>query len=176
MNIFKLSGVAVGVIVGLILVVVLYKLANTNHKTRTEYDERQKELRGRAYMYAFYTMLVFECVMMALGFAEVTLPVDAYLVHFTGIVISCMVLACYCIWHDVYWGLNNDPKRYIFVFAVLIVLNAVPVVRTLMEGTMIEDGKISSVAVNLIVLVMMLVLIVLLFIKGRMDQNAGQEE
>ena len=64
MNIFKSTGVAVGLMVGLMIAVIIFKVANTNHKAKTEYDERQKEIRGKAYMYAFYTVVALECVMM----------------------------------------------------------------------------------------------------------------
>ena len=50
----RASGMTVGLIVGLILAVILLKFGNTNRKFKTEYDERQKEIRGMAYTYGFY--------------------------------------------------------------------------------------------------------------------------
>ena len=176
MNIFKSAGIAAGVVVGIILVVILFKFANKDHKTRTEYDERQMIIRGRAYMYAFYTILSYECLMLFLAAAEVRIPVEDFILHFIGIALGCMVLAGYSIWNDVYWGLNNDPKRYGYAIAAIILLNAVPVVKTFMDGEMFQDGKISSVFINLIVLIMMVVLVVLLLIKKQMNKSMDQED
>ena len=49
----KGAGFAVGITVGVILVMVLLKMSNTDKKIKTEYDERQERIRGKAYKYAF---------------------------------------------------------------------------------------------------------------------------
>ena len=94
MNIFKSAGVAVGLVIGLIIAVIILKAANTNRKAKTEYDERQKEIRGRAYMYAFYTVIVLECVMMLIDIGGISFPFENYLLHFASIMIGCIVLCC----------------------------------------------------------------------------------
>ena len=128
MNISASFGVAVGILVGIIIVIICLKLTNKNHKVKTEYDERQLIIRGRAYRYAFYTVIIYECCMLVLGIGEITLPIKDYMLHFGGICLGCVVLACYSIWNDVYWGLNNSPKRYIALFAATAALNMIPVI------------------------------------------------
>ena len=69
-------GFIVGLIVGLILVVILFKYANTDKKVKTEYDERQEKVRGKAYMYAFYTALIVEALLSMASICGIeTLPV-----------------------------------------------------------------------------------------------------
>ena len=53
----KGMGFIAGLIVGLVLVVIIFRIANTDKKIKSEYDERQLRIRGKAYKYAFYTML-----------------------------------------------------------------------------------------------------------------------
>ena len=60
MNVFKSAGFVIGIVIGLIACVVLFKISNTNHKSKTEYDERQQVIRGKAYRYAFYVLAVYE--------------------------------------------------------------------------------------------------------------------
>lgn len=176
MNIFASYGAATGILVGLIIAVILFKFANTNHRTKTEYDERQKVIRGQAYMYGFYTIVVYECLMMVLSIGRLDLPVQEYMLHFAGVLLGCMVVGIYSIWHGVYWGLNNNRRRYVIIFAVCALLNAFPVIGALRSGTLMADGKPALPVVNLMVLIMLLVLGIELLIKQVADSRAESED
>ena len=165
MNIAKSAGMAVGLIVGILLVVVLSKAANKDHRVKTEYDERQQVIRGVAYRYAFYTIMIYEAVMIVLTLAEIELPVEDYILHFGGIVLSGLVLAVYSIWHDVYWGLNNNRTRYGVVFFITALLNLIPVIFAIKGGSFLKDGKFGSQVLNLMALVMLLILAIALLLK-----------
>ena len=110
-NIFKSAGVAAGIVVGLIVAIALFAIANNNRKIKTEYDERQQKVRGDAYRYAFYTVIICEVILFILAFGEISLPVPAYVLHFAGMIAGVLVLSGYCIWKDAYWGLNNNRRR-----------------------------------------------------------------
>jgi len=176
MNIYSSFGVVIGLIVGLIIAVICFKYANTNHKAKTEYDERQKVIRGQAYMYGFYTVLVFECLMLVISIGRLPLPVDEYILHFMGIILGCTVLAVYSIWHDVYWGLNNNRRRYSIVFIICAAINAIPVIASLRTGTLIVNSKPSSAFINLLVLIMLLILAIELLIKQIADKKEEGED
>ena len=165
------GGFVAGIVIGLILVVFLFKFANINHRAKTQYDERQKEIRGQAYQYAFYTLIGFEVLMLLLEVCEIRIPMQNYLLHFAGILIGCIVLACYCIWHDVYWGLNNNRKRYALIFLAAAVLNAIPVIGALMHGGLMEDGVFTAAVLNVMVLIMMAVIGIMLLIKHFADRS-----
>ncbi len=169
---YKSAGFGVGIAIGIVLVVLLLKFANTNHKKETEYDERQKAIRGRGYMYGFYTMMVYEALMICIGMSGVTLPVAPIAIHFTGIVLGGMVLASYCVWKDAYWGLNNNLKRYAIVFLATAALNAIPIIASVKsDGFNLMDGPI----LNLICLVMLGVLGVEFLAKYLMDKDGAEE-
>ncbi len=163
----RAAGILAGVIVGLIIVMVFFKLSNSNKKMKTEYDERQQLVHGKAYKAAFYSFIVYEFLMMLIGVSEIELPVESHILHFGSIILSCTVLACYNIWHGAYWGLNNNRKRYAILFLVAAVINSIPVIAALKSGDIL-----GTALINLAVLVMMLVLSVLLLIK----QVAGKED
>ena len=165
MNVFRSAGFVIGIVIGLIACVVLFKISNTNHKSRTEYDERQQEIRGKAYRYAFYVLAVYEAVMVCITIGEIPLPLGPAMQHALGIFISCTFLAAYCIKHDVYWGLNNNPKRYSIIFLVAGLINAIPVVASIASGTFFENGQVTSVLINLLALIMIVVIGVELLIK-----------
>lgn len=175
MNIARSGGVAVGIMFGLLLCIILFKVANRNHKLQTEYDERQKEVRGRAYQYAFYTIAFYEVAMMIMSMGEFSLPVEEPILHFGGIILSALVLAVYSIRNGAYWGLNNNHRRYAIILLVAGILNAIPVVNSLVHGGMVEDGKLSFPFLNLLVLIVLLVLGAALLMEHAAEKREAEE-
>lgn len=171
----RLAGLLTGFAIGCVLIAFLLKFANRNHRMKTEYDERQQVLRGRGYMYAFYTMLMYEVLMVGIKVGEISLPIPDYILHFAGLITGCVVLAGYCIWNDVYWGLNNNYKRYGIVFALLAVFNAFPVIGALTSGELVVDGMLNLPFLNLLVLVMMLILGIMMLVKRTTDKGAEED-
>lgn len=176
MNILASSGIVIGIMVALIIVTVFYKFANTDHKTKTQYDERQRDIRGDAYRISFYVLCIYEAIMVILEYGEINLPVKPYLLHFFGIILSCTVLAGYLIWKGAYWGLNNDRKRYYWFFAATAILNAIPVAGALANGGMVKDGKLTGPFINVIVLGMILALGILMAVRNYLDKQSVEDK
>ncbi len=166
----------IGLMVAAVLIVILFKYANKDGKVKTEYDERQKTLRGNAYKYAFYTEALAQILIMLLFMAKIELPIENYALLFIGIILGCIVLCGYCIWNDVYWGLNNDRKRYHIILIVVVVLNALSVIMSVVSGDIFQNGKIGMPMLNIIVLIMIAVVYLELLIKKIADKKAVKEE
>ena len=172
----RASGMTVGLIVGLILAVILLKFGNTNRKFKTEYDERQREVRGMAYTYGFYATVIYEVAMFLLSVAEIELPVENYILHFGAIAVGCTVLCVYSIWKGAYWGLNNDHRRYKAIIAVCIVLNMLPLIGLLRGESLMENGKIGMPMLNIMVLIMLAAAGVTYLIRQAVDRKETEEE
>ena len=170
------AGFVIGLIVGLALVVIFYRIANTDKKIRTEYDERQLRIRGKAYKYGFYAMILYHVLMMGLYMCDITIPVDPYVAEFIGIFLGCTVLGAYCVWNDVYWGLNNDHKRYYIIFGVCLLLNLIPVAVPALTGEFERNGLGGAPMINLLVIILMAILLIELGIKHLIDKNKDEEE
>ena len=170
-NIYKSAGVAVGIVIGLIVAIALILIANNNRKFKTEYDERQLKVRGDAYRYAFYTVMIWEVILFVLAIGEFTLPLPDYVLHFAGLMVGIMVLSGYCIWRDAYWGLNNNRKRYGIILVLAGLLNAIPLLGVLTNS---EDEPFPYV--NLLVCGMLLVVGVELLLKHLLDKRAEDAE
>ena len=84
-SIGKLVGSLVGFVIGIVLVLIVSKFANKNRKVKTEYDERQKVLRGEGYKYGFYAMAIYAALNTILGIADCALPVEPSVYNFTYI-------------------------------------------------------------------------------------------
>ena len=172
----KGMGFVVGLIVGLVLVVIFFKIANTDKKIKSEYDERQQRIRGKAYKYAFYTMIMYHVFKIGLSFTGISIPVEPYVSEFFGIFLGCTVLGAYCVWNDVYWGLNNDKKRYFIIFGICLLLNLIPVVMPALSGEFERDGIGGAPMMNILVIIMMAILIIEMGIKHLIDKNKEDEE
>ena len=170
-NIFKSAGVAAGIVVGLIVAIALFAIANNNRKIKTEYDERQQKVRGDAYRYAFYTVIICEVILFILAFGEISLPVPAYVLHLAGMIAGVLVLSGYCIWKDAYWGLNNNRRRYGIILLAAAVLNAIPLL-----GVFKHTEDFEFPYVNLIACIMLLVTGVELLVKQMLDKRAENAE
>ena len=166
---FQSIGLAVGIAVGLIIAALLVKYANKDHAVKSKYDERQEAVRGKAYRYAFYSIIIYEAVMLVLEIGQIKLPLPSYVMHFTGIIVGCLVLACYSIWKDVYWGLNNNRKRYAIIFLVCAALNAIPVVFTILGKTAFDAAWL-----NALVLIMLAIVGIELLIKEGIDRREAE--
>ena len=170
-NIYKSAGITIGILIGLILAVALILIANNNRKFKTEYDERQLRVRGDAYRYAFYSVIICEVILLILAIGEFTLPIPEYVLHFGGILIGCLVLSGYCIWKDAYWGLNNNRKRYGIILVVAGLLNALPLYMALSTGSVSDFPY-----VNLLTCIMLLVVGIELLLKHFLDQHSENAE
>ena len=170
-NIYKSAGITIGILIGLILAVALILIANNNRKFKTEYDERQLRVRGDAYRYAFYSVIICEVILLILAIGEFTLPIPEYVLHFGGILIGCLVLSGYCIWKDAYWGLNNNRKRYGIILVVAGLLNALPLYMALSTGSGSDFPY-----VNLLTCIMLLVVGIELLLKHFLDQHSENAE
>ena len=166
-SIMKSAGLAFGIMIGLILAIALILISNNNRKVRTEYDERQLRVRGDAYRYAFYSVIICEVILLILEFGEVSLPTPAYVLHFGAIIIGCLVLCTYCIWKDAYWGLNNNRRRYGIILVVAGLLNAIP-----LFGALSHRSTLDFPYVNLLTCIMLLVVGVELLLKHFLDRRA----
>ena len=174
-NFFRSAGFAAGLLIGLIIVVIIFKLANTNHKASTQYDERQQVIRGKGYMYGFYAMMIFEVAMMLLDMSELAVPVEPFILHFGAILVGILVLVSYTIWCGAYWGLNNNRRTYAIVMVIVGLVNAIPVISSIREGTFMKAGESSAPVINLLVLIMLVCVGVVTLIRHILDTRAEGE-
>ncbi len=169
-------GFPIGLMVGLIICVILFKIANTNKKIKTDYDERQEAIRNRGYKYSFYTMIAAEAVCLCIRAIDFALPFAGYLLDLAAILIGCLVLAIYTIWNDAYWGLNNSRKRYTAIFAVVVILNFFPVIMSLKTGFLATTGINSIPWMNIMVLIWLGIIGLAAVIKNIVKKNDTEEE
>ena len=143
------TGIAVGVAVGIILVIVILRFINRNKKVTTDYDERQKQIRGEGYKIAFYAVLFYEAAMCVISPLS-DLPMEPYMLHALAIFFGVLVQVCYCIWKGAYIGQNTNLPRFVVIMTVISLFNLFVAFMAWRQGFLIIDGKLQAQGINLI--------------------------
>ena len=170
-------GFVIGLMIGAVLVVILFRFANTNNKIKTEYDEMQEKIRGKAYRYSFYTAAVVQLLLAFASMCGIQLPVADYALHCLGLFTGFTVLGAYCVWNNVYWGLNNDHKKYGIIIIFGFLFNLAIVILAVMHGDLMEaDGKIGLVFLNIMVVIMIAVMGIAHLARSLADRRSDSGE
>ncbi|MBQ7228539.1 MAG: hypothetical protein IJS23_02885 [Clostridia bacterium] len=152
----------------------IFKRANNDHKAKTQYDERQNVIRGRGYMFGFWTVLVFLGILFIMETFGITLPVAPFSLGFIGAILGATVMSVYNVWKGAYWGLNNNRKQYIIIFAFLLLFNLIPII-----GAWKTEGFLNviqgSSLVNIGVEFMLIALGAALLLRQLKDKNEEAE-
>ena len=168
-------GVSVGIMIGLVICLVLFRYMNKDRHVKTQYDEMQEIIRGRAYKYAFCVMAVCEAILGILALGEVRLPMHAMVVHFSVLLIGIIVQCTYCIFKDAYIGINTNSRRFIIVMIVAGLINFLGCAGAIRSHEMVVDGILETPAINLLCGVMCLVICLEVGIKNLMDKRESEE-
>lgn len=168
-------GMSVGVMVGLVFCVVMFKFWNKDGKVKTKYDEMQERVRGRAYKYSFWTLAAYEALMCVVTGFVGDLHMEQFLIHFTGVLISAMVHAVYSVWNDAYIGLNTNSRRFMICMFVVGIINLLSGIMAIVSGTLVMDGVLMAPFANLLCAFMFIIVGVEIAIKDHID-NKGVED
>lgn len=171
MNPYYALGVLVGVLVDLLLVVVFMKAINRDGKIKTEYDERQKEARGKGYMYGFWAIIIANALLFTFS-NSFDMTVLGSTVYFMPILVGVIVQVTYCIFKDAYIGLNNNMTRFVIIMSIVTVFNLFVGVKAYLDGELIKQGTVSSAFVNVLCGGIFLILTIELGIKKILDSRA----
>jgi len=171
MNPYYALGVFVGVLVGLLLVVVFMKAINRDGKIKTEYDERQKEARGKGYMYGFWAIIIANALLFTFS-NSFDMTVLGSTVYFIPILVGVIVQVTYCIFKDAYIGLNNNMTRFVIIMSIVTVFNLFVGVKAYLDGELVKQGTVSSAFVNVLCGGIFLILTIELGIKKILDSRA----
>lgn len=78
-------GVIMGLATGLIITAILMTFFNKDGRLKTQYDERQKSVRGRAYKYGFYGIVITNAILLIIATADIDLRILGMAQHFIPI-------------------------------------------------------------------------------------------
>ena len=163
-------GITIGIIVGLIIVVFLLRWFNRDRNLKTEYDERQQQIRGQAYKIAFYALVIFEAFIGILSIG-IDLPAEPFVLHILAIFFGITVQVCYCVWNGAYVGLNTNMHRFVPLMIVISLFNFFVFVMRWRDGGVFENGKLQEPVINLLCALMFAVIGIVGLIRKLADRE-----
>ncbi len=165
------TALALGIIVGLVLVIFVIKFMNKDSASATKYDEMQQRARGFAYKYGFFAMVITELVLMVLSSFDRELPVTSIVLHMIPIMVGLLVQVLYSIWHNSYIGLNTNRNRFGLIAALIGGSNIALGCLSVMDGRIVKDGKVDFPVINLAIGIIFIVIAGALFLRDAIDKR-----
>lgn len=169
-------GFIIGITVGIIFCVLIFKKLNNNNKVKTEYDERQKAVRGQGFTLAFWTLSAYLFILMILDIMEISVPAVDAIKYFAGFIIASSVLCVHNIVYGAYFGTNSISARWTVFLVAFIILNGYSTVRAFMHGELIVDGKVTLIATCPLSMILLLTAVIALGIKKLQDNKECVDE
>ena len=145
-------GVGVGVFIAVIILLLFKKFSLMK---KPEYDERQLYEQGRANTIAYrFSLAGMGLILFLYGFKDdipnEVIPLAILLV----VVLSVMVFATYCIFHDAYFTTEEmkPNKKWILLWVFVIVTNLFSLIVNLQNGGLYYDGRVNTAALSALVI------------------------
>ncbi len=146
---------------------------------KDSYDERQLLARGKAYKFAFFTMIFYMSIISLISEFNGISWFMSFCGIWIGVCLSITVFAVICILEDAYMSLYENAKGIIMLFAVVAIMNMGAAVRILLdiEGhPLLENGAISVDYLNLVVSVVFFVILTVFCGKVMYNKRHLEEE
>lgn len=157
--------VVLGAVLGVLIFVIVFAVAQKDGGMKQNYDERQEVSRGRGAKYGLYTMFFFNMALFLAEVAGIRLPMSPGMALLISVLVGGIVFAVYCVWKEAYFALNQKAGVYIGLFFVLAVYNLGIGIKVFLAGEAFYNHQLTIQSINLFVGVMMSVLCGTLMIK-----------
>ena len=174
-----LWGVAVGVIVGVIIVALIftYNKKKTGSAVGGDFDERQQLLRGKAFQAGFFTMLILSFLYWVLVRLVLQRPLmqDGLSVLICALV-GVGVFGIDCVFHDAFYTVQNKPKNYIILFTATTISQIPAAINNLQAGRVIQNGVLTFSVVPIVCAALFLGMLAAIIIKIQAMRKEDAEE
>lgn len=167
-----------GLFLGVLIVIVaglIYRKKFSKGEVK-KYDERQELMRGRAYKHGFKSMII---TILLLLFAEFLLGrvfLDKIMYSLIIIIVGSCVFVVYTVVFDAYFYISMDRKKYMLILIIATVINLICAGLMMASGGVIVDGVLTIKSINIFVSLMLLVVIVAINFRSKIDDQLSKRE
>ena len=173
MNTAMALGFVTGILVVAIVCTVMAKMAKKKGCAgKGEYDERQQIARGKAFTWAYATLLVYLAVWMVFRSMDIPFFMEGVSV-IIGALLSIAVFVGYSIFHDAYFKASESPRTWLIIISAISLLNMGTGVGKLFRGETIAERLYNKM--NLFVGALFVVVLVCVVIKRAVDRSSGED-
>ena len=171
-----LWAIALGISCGMLVGFIFRKADDPEGKQK--YDERQKIEQGRGYRIGFIATMISLLVSFILHGTKI-LPAGylGFLV-ILSMFIGASIVIVYWIWHECYFAINENSKRFLIFIGIFGIINMVISVINIMNGWMFENGAPNFRCTNLLIAVLSLEIFIALLARRMANKKleAAEEE
>ena len=173
MNTAMALGFVTGILIVAIVCTVMAKMAKKKGCVgRGKYDERQQIARGKAFTWAYATLLVYLAVWMVFRSMEIPFFMEGLSV-IVGALLSIGVFVGYSIFHDAYFKTSESPRTWIGIICAVGLLNLGLGIGRLFRGETIAERLYDNM--SLFVGVLFTFVLACIVAKRAIDRRAGEE-
>ena len=168
------SAMALGIMAG--VMIAAWLLSRKAMKRSNEYDEMQLKIRAKGYQIGFYTALILIMLLVLLYEMNLLTVVTPGFAAYTALIISVTVFAVYCILHDAFLAVRGNPRSYLGIFGMIVILEGFTTIRYLTAGELLEDGKLTfSSGAPAVMFVCFLAVLITLIVKTVRNGKEAEE-
>ncbi len=154
-----------GGLIGLAATALLLTLSKNGTDYKCKYDERQELLQGRAFKYAFYTLLIYLVFLIFFAMGNIRIPAEQSVVLSFGVIFSISVFAVYSIWKEAYFSLNENKVKLFWSFSLFLLFNLIIGIWCISSDPVIENGVLTYRCINLFLGIWGIFILIGIFIK-----------
>ena len=172
MNTAWATGFIVGILIVAIVCGIAARIARKKGVGSGRYDERQQVARGKAFTWAYATLLIYLALWMIPRSLDIPFFMESMSV-WLGALLSIAVFVGYAIFHDAYFKASESPRAWIGIICVVGLANLVIGVIHLFQGETLADRLYDNM--NLFVGALFAVVLGCIVAKRAMDRRVGED-
>ena len=176
-GLFIIGLIAGSIFLVAVLMIPILDFARIDKDKTKQYDERQIAMQGKAYKYAFYTILIYFSLIALLTLLNdlplfIKLPFSSDLLIIFGLLLGIIVFAVTAVMKDAYFSLNDNKNFFITFFSILAFVNLAFGIYHIAHGDIARDNGFTMVNFgNLLFGTAMLVLLISMLLKKIKDRK-----
>lgn len=151
-------------VVGVIILILIAK-RNSTGKRDVKFDERQEQIRGKAYKYAFLgsTFSMVSGIIFTGIYGDMLMDTPFLLA--VCVCIGAGIFAVYSITKDAYIAFNRNIYLQLIIFTVVGVLNIAGGIHMMLFENVLTDGRMTISMINLVVGILFMVITFAMIVK-----------
>ena len=165
-------GFVVGILIVAVVCAIVAKVARRKGAGVGQYDERQQIARGKAFTWAYATLMVYLALWMILRSLEVPFFMESLSVAI-GALISIAVCVAYSVFHDAYFKASESPRAWIVIICAIGLLNTGIGLHHLLTGATLRERLYENM--NLFVGLLLVATLAFIVIKRAMDRHSAED-
>ena len=179
MSNFYLWGIAVGILIGVLIVALVfaYNKKKTGSVVGGDFDERQQLMRGKAFQAGFFTMLIFSFLYWVLVTLVLRRPLmEDGLSALICALVGIGVFGIDCIIRDAFFTVQNKPKNYIILFTATTISQIPAAINNIQAGRVVHNGVLTFSVVPIVCAVLFVSILIAIVCKMQAMRKEDAEE